>query len=394
MLSPTSYPKYASYFLALTASKRFSDRQVKEFYKTYEGPYGPELEEATLWHSSRVEKAAALESLFICNANGIRFHLKRDVLELAGLQRNGVKLASMRDEWLDNIYVPWLAENGNIDTDRIEAEISDETWRPDILNDYGIITFNADGKNRSFDHRTYFFACTNLQELCSDRLKKMSEPAYDVYADHKKRVEKWQAKDIAIAANLAGKNYRNALDIMGAKDYDGAVSACQGLLDKLGIIGGAIPLIANETTWQNGRDKEAVDRELYALGRETTRFEQLVSDDIPSFEKDLEERNPNMLILTALTSIDAYEEKNYSELISYLKEHSDIIDDLLRPISESMHSAASELGKMGFAGDESKTTLKILTDKGMKKIRSLEERLGVTFENCWYEQAKRYQRAW
>jgi hypothetical protein len=385
----------ARYFLAARSSKKTADDQVRRFYQEYARGYLRELD-ATLWHYSRVSTSAALESLFVYHAaRGFDFPLQREALEIAGLSINAVKIASMRDQWLDDVYVKWLAKSGDINVDSIRTDIANEDWKPTLLSEpIKITVIKKGGESRTFSHQVYFNASKLLQQLYSEGVKRRSESAHRVYRDRKSAVEIYQARDLAVAAHLCRENDEGALKVLGASNYEEAVIACQDLLDKLGIIGGAIPVIVNEMSWRNGRDKETINRELYAIGRETTRFQQLTADDVPSFDKDLRERNPNMLILPAITSTPVYRNQDRNLLVSFLREHPNIVSELLAPISQRMHEAAVELDKLKFAGKEAKFTVKMIVKEGVRKIRGLGKSLGIEFDESWYKEARGLQSNW
>lgn len=397
MISPLLLIRYSS---AAKASKKVANNQVREFYQKNYPDNQAELD-ATLWHYSRVGTSAALEALFVYNAaKGINSSSRAEALEIAGLQRNAVKLSSMRDQWLDDIYIKKLAESGKIDVKSIRADIANENWQPDILSEPLEITVDKPAKFlkkeeiRTFEHQVYFNAAKILQELYSEGIKERSEEAYAAYRKYKSAVEEHQAKDMAIAAHLIKRNDEGALKILDASNCYEAVISCQNLLDKLGIIGGAIPVIVNEMSGGNNKDKEAVNRELYTLGRELTRFQQLVADDVPNFYKDLRERNPNMLILPALTGGPVYRNQNVKTLISFFEKNKSIINELVSPMIDGMFKTPKKLDELNFAGDEAKFTVKTIAKDGLRNVRILDRSLGAYFFETWYQDVEYFQKKW
>jgi hypothetical protein len=396
MVSPLTLLDYL--WKAEVDSKKAADNQVRYFFQ-YRPKYQREMD-AALWHYSRVATNTALEVLFVYHA--ARGLVDREGIELSGLFRNAAKASSMRDQWQDDVYVEELAESGEIDVERIRADISNEDWNPELLSKsipmpvtkpIKVLGKKIGEKRRTFNHSVYFNAARLLQQVVWNYIEEAGPEARKVYLENKAAVERFQAKDLAIAAHLAREDENAALKTLGASNYDEAIVACRGLLDKLGIIGGAIPVLIVEMI-QYGRDQEAIKRYLYTQGREITRFGQLMFDDIPSFFDDWTEDNPNMLLLPASTSIPAYSTYNPSLLSDFYKQHPTIITELVSPISISLHTAAEELDELNFAGKEAKYSIKTFTKKGLENQRELGKALGVEFDETWYQDAKELESNW
>ena len=383
----------------LEGSKKAAREQVVSHYRTLDSMR--ELD-ATLWHYSRVATYAALEALFVYNAEH-RLDTE-EAKDIAGLSRNFAIASSMKDEWLDEIYVKrYLARDlEKINEETIRNNLADVTWRPDILENPMKIAVKKPkkilGKRigeeiRIFDHEVYFNAPHILLSFLSNAVLERSEEAYDALQTYKAKMESHQAKDMAIGAYLVRGEGEKALQTLGTCEYKVAIDKCRELLNKLGTMGGALPVIAHRISCQS-QEHSDIDHLLYSLGSSIVNAGQLLFDDVPNCVKDWEEGNPNMIILPAMTLAPDYKIKNREQLGLILYKNNTILSELLGELSEVFHYAAEELDTRHFAGDEAKYIIKKETRRGVEQIRKLGRSLGVEFDEGWYKAAKEMQSKW
>lgn len=404
-------PSMFGYWRMSLPSEEFAKNQVINFYQKNKlvPAYLREMG-ATLWHHSRVGTSIALETLFVYeHARGLDKSLK-EALYAAGLMKNAVKIASIKDQWQDDIYVKNEASSGrSVDVNSIKEETLDKSWTPDILSKRIPMTVSKPRKvgpfnlpselpsaiketKRTFDHAVYFRAAKILQEVVVDGLS-YNPLALDAFIEGESFTGEYQAIDLAVAICMYRGDIEGAQKNLNAYDYENAVVVCQDNVDKLGKVGGYAPVISLEMAWRSGENKEAIRRELYNVGRNVTRFEQIVSDDVPSLMNDLEQRSPNMILLPAIIG-GGLTEYNQRDILGEVKKHDDVMTGLLSSISDEMHTNANELYKLRFAGIEARKTVQRVVNKGMEKIHRLEKQLDMRFDGRWYQEAKEREINW
>jgi hypothetical protein len=369
------------YGMAAWKSKRKAKQQVEELYSLNYPDKESEMRKIRD-HKSRIATSIAFLSLAIYAANrGEKSKESPGAICLTAWQINIGKVASIDDDFHDEILVPYLVQQ--------EPWSVDEIY--DLIRDYERIYQLASTLKPTYHSKTGELlvptdlagASLRVEKAYSQEIQKSSKSAYVTYVNGKEVVQKSEAKNVSIEVALKKDDIEGVLHIIGHGDYLKKLSELQ---DKTGSIGGEGAVITNQITWT---DKPVEVDEVNQALRETfnplTKLNQAGCDDLKNIVNDMYTKSPNIFILSMLPE---YQDITIENLRKFLSEHPETVSEIFTPLIEATSEGLEKLKSLDFAYEDCKLGF----DWSMKNIRKymkyFKQKLRVDVDESWLDKYK------